>query len=123
MKNCLIDVLNGANTVLHVFPIALENQDGTPRAVDPEQDALVLATEMQLVPDAEALRARPHVSRGGQLAPYGDPVEDKHQMLQRSEHRVRERAYFLWQQEGCSESRADEHWHRACEIESKAGST
>ena len=30
---------------------------------------------------------------------------------------LRERAYVLWQQEGCPEGRADEYWHRTCEFE------
>ena len=121
MKECLVDVLNARNTVVHVFPIPVENQDGTPRPVNPEQEALELATSMKIVPEAEALHARPHVSRGGPLLPYGDVVELKHDMCERTEQRVRERAYFLWQQEDCSENRADEHWHRARETESHGG--
>ena len=74
MRNCLVDVLNVRDTVLHLFPIALENHDGTPRAVDAEQEALKLAAPMQLVPETDLLHARPHVSRGGQLTPYGDPL-------------------------------------------------
>ena len=118
MKECLIDVLNARNTVLHVFPIPVENQDGTPKPVDPEREAVELAIAMQIVPETEALHARPHVCRGGQLLPYGDLVEVKHEMCERFEQRVRERAYFLWQQEGCSENRAEEHWHKAREFES-----
>lgn len=30
--------------------------------------------------------------------------------------RQRERAYFLWQQDGCPEGRADEYWERAGEL-------
>jgi hypothetical protein len=30
---------------------------------------------------------------------------------------LRERAYLLWQQEGCPERRADEYWHRTREFE------
>ena len=121
MKECLVDVLNARNTVVHVFPIPVENQDGTPRLVNPEQEALELATSMQIVPETEILHARPHVGRGGPLLPYSDVVELKHEMCERTEQRARERAYFLWQQEGCSENRANEHWHRACEIESHGG--
>lgn len=124
MRECLIDVLNARETVLHVFPIAVEDQDGTPTAVDPEREALKLATVLQLVPEAEAerLHARPHVSRGGQLTPYGDVVETKRQMRERAEQRIRERAYLLWQQEGCPENRTDEYWHRAREFEGNDGS-
>ncbi len=117
MKECLVDVLNGRDTVLHVFPIAVEDESGAPKAVDPEREALRLAAAMQLVPETEAIHARPHVSRGGPLTPYSDVLETRLQKLDRIEQRIRERAYFLWQQEGCSENRAGEHWHRACEIE------
>ncbi len=121
MKDCLVDVLNNRGTVLHVFPIPVEDESGTPKAVDPEREALRLAAMMQLVPEAEAIHARPHVSRGGSLTPYGDVLETRLQGLDRIEQRIRERAYFLWQQDGCSESRADEHWRRACDIERNKG--
>jgi hypothetical protein len=32
------------------------------------------------------------------------------------EKRVRERAYKLWQEEGCPQGRADIHWEKACEL-------
>ena len=71
------------------------------------------------MPEAESdtLLAREHVSRGGPLTPYSDALETKAQKLHRIEQRIRKRAYFLWQQAGCPETQADEHWHRACEIE------
>jgi len=117
MKDCLVDVLNARDTVLHVFPIAVENQDGTPKPVDAEQEALRLAATMQLAPETEVLHKRPHVSRGGQLMPYGDPSEAKRTSWQGTEQRIRERAYFLWQQDGCSDHQADEHWYRARNLE------
>ena len=119
MKERLIDVLNARDTVLHVFPIAVEDEDGAPKAVDPEQEALKLAAYMRLVPEdeIEGLHVRPHVSRGGQLTPYADVLETRRQMRERAERRIRERAYFLWRQEGCPEGRAEEHWQRAREIE------
>ena len=119
MKECLVDVLNARNTVLHVFPIPVENQDGTPRAVDTEQEALKLAAFMQLVPEEETeqLQARPHVCRGGQLSPQGDVLEDRRRNIEKTEQRIRERAYFLWENEGRLEHQADEHWHRASDLE------
>jgi hypothetical protein len=30
------------------------------------------------------------------------------------EQRIRERAYELWENEGCPEGRGDEHWQQAC---------
>ena len=67
MKNCLVDVSNDRGTVLHVFPIVVEDQDGILKVDNPEQEALRLAALLQLVPETEvdALQARPHVSRGG----------------------------------------------------------
>ena len=122
MKECLIDVLNARDTVLHVFSIAVETQDGIPIAVDAEQEALRLAAAVQLAPekDAEGLHARPHVDRGGPLTPYGDVLEDRRRSLEKAEQRIRERAYFLWQQQGSSNSQADEHWYQACELENNS---
>ena len=123
MKDCLIDVLNARDTVLHVFPIPVEDQDGTPKAVDPEREALRLAALMQLVPETEtaALQARRHVGRAGPLTPYSDVLEIRLQKWDRIEQRIRERAYFLWQDEGCPDNRAIEHWCQAREFESNGG--
>ncbi|WP_084113189.1 DUF2934 domain-containing protein [Belnapia moabensis] len=33
---------------------------------------------------------------------------------------VRERAYFLWQEDGCPDGRAEYHWFRAMELERMA---
>jgi hypothetical protein len=35
------------------------------------------------------------------------------------ERRIRERAYLLWQAEGCPEGRAEEHWKLACMLEAQ----
>ncbi len=122
MKECLVDVLNARETVLHVFPIVVE--DGSPKRVDPEREALKLASTLHLVPEGEveSLRTRPHVSRGGPLTPYGDVLVTRRQVQERAEQRTRERAYLLWQQEGCQANRADEYWHRAREAEETNGS-
>lgn len=124
MKECLVDVLNDRGTVLHVFSIPLEDENGISKAVNPEREALKLAALMQLAPGAEAhaLHARPHVDRGGPLTPYADVLELRLQEFERAEQHIRERAYFLWLEEGCPENRADEHWFRACELECHAGS-
>ncbi len=124
MKECLVDVLNASNTVLHVFPIAVEDESGTPKAVEPEREALRLAALMQLVPETETagMHARQHVSRGGQLAAYGDVLETRAQRWKQIEQGIRERAYFLWQHDGCPDDRAVEHWCQAREIESNASS-
>ena len=123
MKECLVDVLNARDTVLHVFSVAVEAPDGTPISVDPEQEALRLAAAVQLVPekDAEGLHARPHVDRGGPLTPYGDVLDDRRRSLAKAEQRIRERAYFLWQQQDHAENQADEHWYQACKFENRSG--
>ncbi len=44
-------------------------------------------------------------------------------MLENSElleHRIRERAFELWQEAGCPEGRAEEFWHLAREKETAA---
>ena len=119
MKECLIDVLNSHDTVLHVFPIAAEKQDRALTETECVQEAIKAAALLRLVPEAETpgLHGRVHVGRGGQLTPYGDVLEIRRQSQERAEERVRTRAYFLWRQEGCPGNRAEEHWRQACEIE------
>ena len=123
MKECLVDVLNERDTVLHVFPIPVEKDDGTPIPVDPEQEALKAAAMVKLADETEILHARPHVSRGGPLTPYADVLEERCQAFERAQQRIRERAFFLWQDEGCPGDRALEHWHRAQELEIAAPRT
>jgi len=40
-------------------------------------------------------------------------------MQQDLEQGLRERAYFLWRQEGCPDGQADQHWKRARELEAE----
>jgi hypothetical protein len=35
-------------------------------------------------------------------------------LAQDDEHAIRERAYFIWQREGCPDGRAHAHWMSAC---------
>jgi hypothetical protein len=45
-------------------------------------------------------------------------LQRRKSMLENSEvleHRIRERAFELWQEAGCPEGRADEFWHLARE--------
>ena len=118
MPDLLIDVLNGKNNVLHVFPVQIDD-DAAAKEVDFEQEALKAAVAAEIVPPAEAPtpKARPHVSRGGQLMPYGDALQTKTEQKMRLEDQIREHAYFLWQEAGCPDNQADEFWHRASEIQ------
>lgn len=119
MKECLVDVLNAHDRVLHVFPITVEDQDGAAQEAECVQKALRAAARLQLVAETETenLKARMHVSRGGQLSPVSDVLQVRQESQERAEQRTRIRAYFLWQQEGRSESCADEYWRQACKIE------
>ena len=116
MKQCLVDVLNARDTVLHVLPVAVEDETVAP------QEALKVAADLHIVPEAEeaGLHARVHVSRGGQLAPFGDALVTRHQSEERNEHHLRTHAYFLWQAAGCPDNRAEEYWHKACATESRS---
>lgn len=109
MEECLVDVLNARDTVLHVFPVVVEDVARAP------QEALKVATELHLVPEEEGagLHARMHVSRGGPLTPFGDALLTRQQSEERSEQ-LRMRAYFLWQEAGCPDNQAEDHWHMAC---------
>jgi len=119
MPERLNDVLKEDKAVLHTFPVVLkENEsDGCPPEEDFKKKALEAAALARLVPDTELkkLTTRVHAGRGGPLRPYGD----RHGILAETpaglEQFVRENAYFLWQQEGYPEGRAEEHWHRAHE--------
>jgi hypothetical protein len=112
----LVDVLDGRKTVLHTFPITLDGADA-PTAAQYEDKASQAAAYAQLVPDTElhSLTTRMRVSRGGALAPYGDDRDVMSQTKQNLEQAVRERAYFLWEADGCPDGHADEYWQRADE--------
>jgi hypothetical protein len=119
MPERLVDVLNDKNNVLHVFPVQIEADDVPVKDTDLEQEAIKAAVAAEIVAPAEVpkLKARPHVSRGGRLMPYGDAVQTKNEQKIRLEQRIRERAYFLWQKAGYPDNQADELWHRASEIQ------
>ena len=124
MKECLVDVSNANDTVLHVIPVMVKNPESAARDAESLQEALKVAGHLHLVPDdkLDTLQARVHVSRGGQLTPFGDVMQVRQQVQERAEQRVRTRAYFLWQREGFPEHRADEHWYQAFDIEGQGPS-
>ena len=115
----LIDVLNDKNNVLHVFPVQIEAHGAPLQEGDFEQEALKAAAAAEIVPDAEKkkLKTRPHVSRGGPLRPYGDALQIKQEQQMRLEERIRDRAYFLWQEAGCPDNQADWFWQQACQTQ------
>jgi hypothetical protein len=115
MVERLVDVLNHNGAVIHTYPITLAASGSDADDAKYEAKALEVAANGRLVPDAELknLTARMHVSRGGQMAPYGDNLAASSETKVGLEQAVRERAYLLWEQEGRPEGRAEEYWHRA----------
>jgi hypothetical protein len=115
MTERLVDVLNSNRTVLHTYPIAIGGSEIASTDAEYEAKALEAAAHAHLVPNAELknLTARMHVSRGGIMAPYGHEGDVMSQTSQELDQIVRERAYFLWQQDGSPEGRAEEYWRRA----------
>ncbi len=122
MKECLVDVLGARETVLHVFPVPTEAGSAVRDEEACVREAIAAANRLQLVPEsqADALRGRVHVSRRGPLTPVGDVLQVRQDDQARTEERIRTRAYFLWQQEGCPDGAAERTWSRACEMESQA---
>lgn len=115
MSERLVDVLNSAGVVLHTFPVTLSEAGEVAEAADFEAKALAAAAHERLVPDAElgTLRARMHVCRSGQMAPFGDQLDGNSETKAGLERIVRERARSLWEQDGRPEGRSEEYWHRA----------
>ena len=117
MPERLVDVSGSNRTVLHTFPITLSGSDGEvmPKDTEYEEKALRAAAHAQLVPDAdlEDLTTRMHASRSGQLEPFGDDRDVLSQTKRGLDQVVRERAYLLWEMDGCPHGGADEYWHRA----------
>lgn len=116
MAERLVDVMNRNGIVVHTYPIGIGGEaDNAADDAAYEAKALEAAAHGQLVPDAElgSLTARVHVSRGGQLAPFGDNTDGMSETKVGLEQVVRDRAYLLWEQDGCREGWADEYWHRA----------
>ncbi len=111
----LVDVLDINGNVRHTFPITFDNSVHALDEATYLVKALEAAGNARLAPDADLheLTARIHVSRGGQLEPFGDNLNSDAETKARLEQLVRERAYLLWEQNGCPEGKADEFWHRA----------
>ena len=107
MPERLVDVERQGLEVLHTFPVTLSFP------ADEEafkQKALEAAGHAQLVPnqELETLTAKMHVSRGGQLTPYGDPLGVLAETKAGLDQFVRDRAYFLWGEAGRPEGRAED---------------
>ena len=112
MPERLVDVEKQGSKVLHTFPVTISPPAGEEAF---KQKALEAAANAKLVPneELESLDAKMHVSRGGQLTPYGDPHGVLAETKAGLDQVVRERAYLLWEQAGCWNDRADDFWHQA----------
>ena len=112
MPERLVDVERQGLEVLHTFPVTL-----SPPADEGafKQKALEAAGHAQLVPneELESLTAKMHVSRGGRLTPYGDPLGVLAETKAGLDQFVRDRAYFLWDEAGRPGGRADDFWRSA----------
>ena len=112
MPERLVDVETQGSKVLHTFPVTVPAP-----AVETafKEKALEAAGNAKLVPneDLGSLNAKMHISRGGQLTPYGDPHGVLAETKSGLDQVVRERAYLLWEQAGRPEGCADNFWHEA----------
>ncbi len=113
MPERLVDVKRKGAEVLHTFPVTVSRPADDEEAF--KQKALEAAAHAKLVPNEEltSLNAKMHVSRGGQLTPYGDALGVLAETKAGLDQFVRDRAYFLWEQAGRPEGRADDFWHQA----------
>src|SRR5271166_6668919 len=113
MPERLVDVERKGAEVLHTFPVTVNRPADDEEAF--KQKALEAAAHAKLVRDEELerLNAKMHVSRGGQLTPYGDPLGVLAETKAGLDQFVRDRAYFLWEQAGRPEGRADDFWRQA----------
>jgi hypothetical protein len=108
----LVDVERRGAEVLHTFPVSV----GSPADEEAfKHKALEAAGHAKLVAkeELEGLNAKMHVSRGGQLTPYGDPLGVLAETKEGLDQFVRDRAYFLWEQAGRPQGCADDYWHQA----------
>jgi hypothetical protein len=112
MPERLVDVEKQGSKVLHTLPVTISPPAGEEAF---KQKALEAAGNAELVPneELESLNAKMHVSRGGQLTPYGDPHGVLAETKAGLDQVVRERAYLLWEQAGWRDDRADDFWHQA----------
>jgi hypothetical protein len=113
MPERLVDVERKGAEVLHTFPVKIGGPAKDEDAF--KEKALEAAANAKLVPNEqlEDLNAKMHVSRGGQLTPFGDPHGVLAETKAGLDQVVRERAYLLWEQAGRPDGSADDYWHQA----------
>ncbi len=113
MPERLVDVERQGLELLHTFPVTVSPPSDDDEAF--KQKAFEAAAHAKLVPNQELgrLNAKMHVSRGGQLTPYGDPLGVLAETKAGLDQFVRDRAYFLWDEAGRPGGRADDFWRQA----------
>jgi hypothetical protein len=116
MPERLVDIEKQGSKVLHTFPVTI-SASADEQAF--KEKALEAAGNAKLVPndELEGLDAKMHVSRGGQLTPFGDPHGVLAETKAGLDQVVRERAYLLWEQAGAA------GWKRRRLLASSAAST
>jgi hypothetical protein len=108
----LVDIRNDRQTVIHTYPISVSS-DNIPVTEDQIKDKAIKAAKFsRLVPGDEAgtLTAEMHVSRSGQLQPYGNKLPNSAETIDAIKSDISDRAYFLWQNNGSQEEKADYYW-------------
>src|ERR1700729_895390 len=95
MPERLVDIEKQGSKVLHTFPVTI-SAPAEEQAF--KEKALEAAGNAKLVPNDEldSLNAKMHISRGGQLIPFGDPHGVLAETKAGLDQVVRERAYLLW---------------------------
>lgn len=115
MVERLVDVFGSNGLIIHTYPVTLPASDEVPDDAAYLAKALEAAAHGRLVPDSElgTLTARMHVSRGGQMEPFGDTISSTSETKLGLEQAIRESAHHLWENDGRPEGRSEEYWNRA----------
>jgi hypothetical protein len=113
MPERLVDVVKNNESLLHVFPVTIDDESASDTAF--QLKALEGAAHSHLVPEQELvlLNARMHLSHGGPLEPCGDSLGVMAETKEGLDQVSRERAYLLWEQAGRPEGQSDAFWHKA----------
>ncbi len=113
MPERLVDIERQGLELLHTFPVTVSPPSDDDEAFK-QKKALEAAGHASWSERGtrENLNAKMHVSGGGQLTPYGDPLGVLAETKAGLDQFVRDRAYFLGEQAGRPEGRADDFWHQ-----------